>query len=188
MKKYDDYIADTFGKWTVTGIKRVQYGKGPSRRIFTLRCECGSEGQATASDLNHARTTMCRDCSYKENYRLSPSTAAINKEYGNYQRNADKKGLTLSISREEFENLILSKCFYCDREPFRKLISSWDSVLANGIDRIDSSVGYIEGNIRTCCWDCNRMKGDLAEEDFLSHLALIHKVLTDRQQKDTIDR
>lgn len=41
-------------------------------------------------------------------------------------------------------------------------------LVANGIDRKDSNVGYIFENCVTCCSTCNRAKGKLTEEEFVS--------------------
>jgi len=38
----------------------------------------------------------------------------------------------------------------------------------NGIDRIDSSKGYIKDNIRPCCGICNKAKRDLSDSVFKS--------------------
>lgn len=37
----------------------------------------------------------------------------------------------------------------------------------NGIDRMDNSLGYISGNVVTCCQICNRAKGAMLLEDFM---------------------
>lgn len=39
----------------------------------------------------------------------------------------------------------------------------------NGIDRIDNNEGYVEGNVRSCCKTCNRMKSSMTAEMFVSH-------------------
>jgi hypothetical protein len=36
----------------------------------------------------------------------------------------------------------------------------------NGIDRIDSKLGYVEGNVVSCCKICNSAKGDLTLAEF----------------------
>jgi 5-methylcytosine-specific restriction endonuclease McrA len=59
-----------------------------------------------------------------------------------------KKGVPFEMTKEVFDILIKSDCKYCHRKP----------TLWFGIDREVPSVGYIIGNIVTCCWDCNRDK------------------------------
>ena len=36
----------------------------------------------------------------------------------------------------------------------------------NGIDRIDSKIGYIDGNVVTCCKHCNFAKDALTQKEF----------------------
>jgi hypothetical protein len=40
----------------------------------------------------------------------------------------------------------------------------------NGLDRVDRSKGHTSDNVVSCCWDCNRAKGDMTKEDFIIHI------------------
>ncbi len=44
----------------------------------------------------------------------------------------------------------------------------------NGIDRIDSSKGYIQGNVVTCCRTCNVAKMDMDYKEFINHITKIY--------------
>lgn len=71
-----------------------------------------------------------------------------------YKRDAKKKGVAFELTNEEFDILIKSDCEYCKRSPL-----TWF-----GIDRVIPSLGYVIGNVVSCCWDCNRDKlGDDVE-------------------------
>ena len=59
-----------------------------------------------------------------------------------------KNDVPFEMTKEVFNILIRGDCTYCRRKPF-----SWF-----GIDREVPPVGYVPGNIVTCCWDCNRDK------------------------------
>ena len=48
-----------------------------------------------------------------------------------------------------------------------------DGVKYNGVDRINSSDGYIADNCVPCCETCNRMKMDHDLHDFLEHVKKI---------------
>jgi len=58
------------------------------------------------------------------------------------------------ISEDEFEKLSSTSCHYCG------------VIGPNGIDRADSSKGYIKNNCVPCCKHCNYVKGNLAMSDF----------------------
>lgn len=38
---------------------------------------------------------------------------------------------------------------------------------AISVDRIDSRLGYVQGNVQLICWQVNIAKHDLSSEDFL---------------------
>jgi hypothetical protein len=42
-----------------------------------------------------------------------------------------------------------------------------DSLIMCGIDRVDSSVGYVAGNVEAACIDCNNIKGTYSIEELL---------------------
>ena len=80
-----------------------------------------------------------------------------------------------------FKKLSLSKCFYCNSEPSNrqpdiryetrngrkdKLVITDFILKYNGIDRIDSSKGYISGNVISCCKNCNTAKNILSQKEF----------------------
>ena len=74
-------------------------------------------------------------------------------------------------------------CAYCDKEPsnvfrVRYIVKGSDKresdplmeIRYSGMDRIDSSLGYIEGNVVPCCAQCNIAKNTLLLDEFLAML------------------
>jgi hypothetical protein len=57
-----------------------------------------------------------------------------------------------------------------ERRAFHKKSPNY---IYNGIDRIDSSIGYILSNCRPCCRTCNVAKSDLSETEFWNWLTRI---------------
>ena len=45
----------------------------------------------------------------------------------------------------------------------------------NGVDRIDSSLGYSVNNCLPCCEKCNKMKLVYETNDFLNHIKQIYE-------------
>lgn len=60
--------------------------------------------------------------------------------------------------------MIVKPCEYCNEKPKK----------FNGLDRVDSNVGYTFLNVVPCCYDCNVMKSDLTLEKFKLHIKKIH--------------
>ena len=44
----------------------------------------------------------------------------------------------------------------------------------NGLDRIDSNLGYVSGNVVTCCTECNRMKLSMPYNYFINKIKDIY--------------
>ncbi len=76
-----------------------------------------------------------------------------------------KRFILFEIEVEEFVRLTQINCHYCGVEPLQE----FHGYIYNGIDRIDNSEGYIEGNVVSCCGHCNTMKGELPKTDFIEH-------------------
>lgn len=66
-----------------------------------------------------------------------------------------------------------TSCFYCDR------------AVACGIDRIDSSVGYVADNMVSCCGHCNYMKWDIELDTFFALMCAISLKFKDELQTNS---
>ena len=71
-----------------------------------------------------------------------------------YKRRAEEHGLAFDITFEDFKDMILDKCYYCNDD-------------GHGIDRVNNSIGYIDGNMVPCCSVCNFMKRNLDLNQFI---------------------
>lgn len=91
---------------------------------------------------------------------------ALRGQFFDCKRGAKKRGLSFALTFEHFCFLKQEACIYCGTSE------------RIGIDRLDNSQGYIEGNMAPCCIQCNRMKGTLSVSDFLRHC----QTISDRRQ------
>jgi hypothetical protein len=96
--------------------------------------------------------------------------APRNQVLGVYRRNARDRSLIFSLSDSEFDDLISSRCFYCESEPSNKsrVPRSKRYIMYNGIDRLDSTLGYTIDNCVPCCNICNMMKKRMSLCDFVT--------------------
>lgn len=78
--------------------------------------------------------------------------------FNRYKHAAKKKGRVFELSFERFKELVEAKCYYCNELGDRPI---------RGIDRLDSAIGYIEGNVVSCCIVCNLMKRDVHVDIFI---------------------
>lgn len=83
-------------------------------------------------------------------------------KYRSYLRGAISRGLTFSLSVEQFNSIITNTdCVFCGTN---KTI---------GVGRIDSSKHYVMDNCQPCCTLCNLMKRNMSDNDFILHITKI---------------
>jgi hypothetical protein len=84
--------------------------------------------------------------------KANPIRNAMN----NYKGTAVRKGREYALTDDQFIALVLADCTYCHASPNP----------INGIDRVDNTLGYTEGNVVTACRQCNVAKGTLPVDEF----------------------
>lgn len=145
-------------------------------------CDCGKEKIVEQERLINKKVQSC-GCIQK-----GRANTWLRKEYGEsiknriiaqYKSNAKQKEKEFNLSEEECEIIFQSDCYYCNREPFKelKIKGRYGSYTYNGIDRLDSSLGYIKENSVSCCWECNYMKNNINHDEFLLIIEKIYKNL-----------
>jgi rfaE bifunctional protein nucleotidyltransferase chain/domain len=182
-------VGDTFGRLTVVEflgtVKRV--GSRGNYPLFSCVCKCGSKKNVFSYDLGRKHVKSC-GCLAKEvrqrgqkiilernKAKQLTSDTATNAILNYYIQNSKRRGLTFELTPEHFKELISKNCSYCGCLPFQVFKKHQLTKVFNGIDRIDNSIGYIPNNVKTCCGVCNRMKGSLSENDFLTSISRLSK-------------
>ena len=106
---------------------------------------------------------------------VEPSDVEVAKKLLNiYQSAADRK-LEFNLSFESVKTLLkFQTCYYTGRK------FDNEGPYARSIDRIDSSKGYIEGNVVSCTVDINGKKSNLSDEEIelLYTKIVLHKKKT----------
>jgi hypothetical protein len=105
---------------------------------------------------------------------LPIGVAAFNKLYSRYKHEAAARGFNFELNKDEFKELTSANCFYCKTPPNTISNSKNGIYTYNGIDRVDSNVGYIEKNVVTCCEQCNRMKLDYSLSEFKNQIIKLY--------------
>lgn len=110
--------------------------------------------------------------------RKPDGVAARNSLHRIYKMSAAKRNLPFEISKDRFIFLIQQACESCGVPPFKMYKSNYKNCVPcfyNGVDRIDNSQGYIEGNVRPFCFDCNQAKHNKSEEQFNNWISRLLK-------------
>lgn len=90
-----------------------------------------------------------------------------------YSRRAKRTGRSFDLTLDRFRELTSSDCFICGAKPKQRYKHDKNAgapYVYNGIDRMDNSEGYVDGNCAPCCFTCNAAKGTRSLEQFLLYI------------------
>lgn len=156
------FLGKRFGRLVVRFIV-------PGKRKLACDCDCGSVNVVvTGSALKRGNNKSC-GCLYREARRAKKTQhAGLNAYLRSYKSNARTRGYDFRLTTEQFAALIVRPCAYCGSSPRERNWAVGCAVYGNGIDRLDSKLGYIESNVTTCCSICNIAKRDRTVGEFLA--------------------
>ena len=192
MNKIDPRIRDLTGqRWgRLTVLSYSHSEKTPKKNstyaVWNVRCDCGTEKKLIGSNITkkHSPTRSC-GCLIQETQRKTKRKPLHYAEYTNLfyrcKTKSKARGLEFSLTRNEFVAIVKKDCSYCGSKPSNVCKSNYPDVVPDlmysGIDRIDSSQGYIKGNTVPCCKHCNHAKMDMDLIDFYNHIEKMHNHL-----------
>ena len=84
-----------------------------------------------------------------------------------YLEKCDKRDIPFEITKDEFDECVKQNCYLCGKAN--------TFTHTNGIDRLNSDIGYTKTNIFTCCGSCNYMKSNSSYKNFMDKCLLIHE-------------
>ena len=151
--------------------------------IWLCHCDCGNTKTIVSNNLREGRlgrykTSSCGCNQY--HLRIPPSKYV----WFNYRGSAKRRNLPFSLTLERLTEIISQPCDYCGKPPSQAMSPSqtrkrkhpiYHDFRWNGIDRIDSAQGYVEGNVVPCCKACNELKSDKSREEFLRLVEAIYR-------------
>lgn len=180
-KKPLDIQGKKFNKLTAIRLTDIRKHK---QKVWECRCDCGNICYFDAYLLNRGYAKSC-GCLHDRKGTEHPLWKGIGDlgqhHFGRIEQSAKKRGHEFSLTKEYLWNLYQKqegKCALSGVEiRFRK--HHKDTVSAS-LDRIDSTKGYVVGNVQWVHKDVNKMKWELSEEIFLNFCEKIykHKILS----------
>lgn len=191
MPNFKNRIAERYGRLIVVG----HAGKDArNKHLWECECDCGAKKIVVSDNLSSGKSKSC-GCLLVEflkkrgnQYGLyeNREDAILKVQYSHLKRRNTKISNSDCISFDLFVSLSKSNCEYCglthskiinDRlnETKRGKLLSDTVVCCNGIDRIDSSIGYIESNVVPCCKYCNTAKNTMSINDFLNWVKRVYE-------------
>lgn len=102
--------------------------------------------------------------------------------YCQYRSGAVKRNLDFLLTEDDFYPYLHKPCQVCKRINVNRIsYSDHTSYLDyNGIDRIDNDIGYVLGNLRTLCGDCNKAKSAMGNDRFEKWIEAIRSTKHDQ--------
>lgn len=180
------HVPRYFTPGQVFGLLTV-IGEGPkfgAVRGVECSCACGSPPRAyRAPNLYQGKAKSCGCVGKKKiaevgrrNF-MGPGVAARNSVINAYRKSAQYRGLDLTLTVEEMTVLFSLPCHYCGAPPHGRQVNrrSSSEFVYSGLDRVDSALGYVRGNVVPCCAMCNRMKNDFGVDAFLIQVCRIYQ-------------
>lgn len=172
-------IGKTFGR--LTAISELP----KTGRDFKYLCVCVC-GNRKSINARHLRSGGSRSCGCLQNEvrikngrdqrRKDRRSVLLHGLFAKFKNDAAKRRIENHLSFDVFSALSLSDCEYCGQSPSNSFTYSFtrEKILYNGIDRVDNSVNYVEGNVVSCCWRCNSSKNDDSMDVFKDWISRVY--------------
>lgn len=167
-----------YGRLTVIGL--IPNKKTKSREyLYDCICECGAKVVVRGASLRAGYTSSC-GCLLKERRKESKNAkpvgvAARNMLLARYKKQSQFRKIEWDLSDDEAFDLFCGDCVYCGDPPSSVAKATASNFMYNGIDRVDSKLGYSFENCVSCCKHCNFAKSDFEVDDFLMHIKKIYR-------------
>jgi hypothetical protein len=164
-------------------LRRLYIDSGYSvRKLQNVFRKSGENIRATLEFLNITSDMRNKEYDYVgasgRPRRLTDYQVGFNRVKKQYLHGAKKRKLQFNLTDSEIDALIMSNCSYCGFEP-NQCYTLKDrnnyQFYYNGIDRIDSSVGYEPNNVVPCCKTCNFAKGTMSSGEFYLWIERVYK-------------
>lgn len=163
-----DMTGREFGSLVV--IERAEPRESDSLAWWLCACKCGGRVVRRGSDLRQGKIKTCGCRIGIKSRRNWQGHGNIPKSYWKtVNENASRRGLSITVTIEEINSLYDSQKGVCNLSgtplSFKNKTAS--------LDRIDSRVGYVAGNLQWIHKDINRMKQSFSQKRFLELCAMV---------------
>lgn len=162
----DDLVGKTFGRWNVLSVA----GSNSSGQCFLVKCkcmECTNTKKIKATMLRNDRLPNCQVCN-----ECKRGTGVLRQVWRKVIWAAGQRGFPVEVTDDHIFRLIESQNYLCALTGIpigfgRNLAVHQSGGTTASLDRIDSSIGYVPGNVRWVHKTANLMKSDMSDADLL---------------------
>lgn len=143
---------------------------------------CGKKGRLIRKMCGKHYMRVCRGNSVHDNGRINlpgdfpDPRPGYRGNYGvntvdDVRNKAKRRKKEWKLTVLQAYNLLQGDCTYCGS------LANWPTS-RNGIDRVDSTVGYTATNCVSCCTRCNSAKNDMTIEGFIAWIKKVYQFNT----------
>lgn len=192
MGAFKNRVGDRYGRLLV--IKHA--GKDHrNKHLWLCKCDCGNEKVVVSDNLSSGKSNSCgclkveflANSAFQFRGIENREDAVLKVQYSHLKRRHKKiDSKNKIIDFKVFKNLSKSNCKYCgleyskeiedrlsERSDGKKL--SDNIIKINGIDRVDSNIGYTKDNSVPCCKYCNFAKHTMSEDNFYKWVRMVYE-------------
>lgn len=174
--KYDGkyQLGHRFGNWILidTSLQQVPNGKSKYPKIgFKVKCDCGTERIVDAWHLDSGTSTNC-GCLYYQRGSANPNWRGIGEIPGRYiyriEDSAKKREIEYNLTPELLWQQWQAQRGLCALTGAKLYFGTATSEMNSNasIDRIDSTKGYVSGNIQWTTKESNLAKQGMTLDEF----------------------
>lgn len=168
----------------LTVISRSHTGQKNRQAYWNCLCDCGKYHVVNTTLLKNNTVKSCGCLNHKSRYR-NPRWKGVGEISRGYlyqlEKNAVARNIVYRVSPEYIWQLFLSqnrKCNLSGIDICFCLSYRFDKQEQTAsLDRIDSSQGYIEGNVQWIHKQINHMKSNMNEQEFIKYCNLVSAYL-----------
>lgn len=152
---------------------------------YLVKCDCGKITKARSWSMRSGKHKSCGCKARQEQSKRQFKAGWVGVKgeiLRNYQKSAKKRNIEFLLEKKHFFNLLDGNCIYCGIEPQsnytygkKNTIVDYSQFKYNGVDRINNTKGYINGNVGSCCKICNNSKSTLTVSDWLVWISRVTK-------------
>lgn len=154
-------------------LKVIEYDSTDKTGVkWKCLCDCGKTTVCYGVDLVRGKHKSCCANGMWTGYEEIPG-----KYWTSIKRGAKNRNLEFKLTQKYVWNLFISqsrKCYYTGLDIYFNSYGHKDRTAS--LDRIDSSKGYIEGNVVWCHKDINKMKMAMKKDVFINYCIQIAKI------------
>lgn len=148
--KYKTMCPPCFTAWN-RERSHVNYLKNRDRVLNKQKEQLQNDPELKARRLQYHKNYTATHKVERQEYLKGYWTKSVSR-FKKAKTSAKHRGISWSLSPEDFEKVTSQPCYYCSNEFCNPV------VLGSGLDRLDPSKGYESSNVVSCGKACNTLK------------------------------